>query len=512
MSKWAKISWLIAAIALVCLVSIRFVIGGWDNMLFGLVAVFLIGVISAIIVDVRFYLEFFTLRTTKHGLNMGTMILLGVVLIVSVNILAVKRDKTWDFTEEKLFSLSDQSRDVLKSLTEDLQMMVFYRGAKDQEVREQIKNTTDLYAKASKKVKVQFIDAFVDREKSQEYLQGLGDITDAVFFVEYKGKKVRVESPFDEEKTTASIIKSTRSSQKKIYFLTGHGERDIDSEDPEGLREFKNSSIGAAFAVEKLSLIDNPKIPEDAAVIAIVGPTTQLLENEMQLIRDFAQKGGGVLLALDPGLRHQGQLLTKSFGVEFLNNYLINDRVQIIGRGPAAGLGVTFDATHPITKSFKTQNFTLFDVSSELRPASNLPDGFAVTELVKTPPATFTVPELKAAVTPGDRKMVTVGIATSGKFNPAVQDAKEFRAVIFGDSDFIAQKDIMQGLNLDLAMNSIAFLADESDLISIRAKQPAGTKLELTTIKQNSFIIGGVAIPLLLFVMGGTVWYRRRGA
>ncbi len=490
----------------------RFIMGGWDNVLFAPLGLFIVGALAALVVDFKFYLEFFTLKTTKHGLNMGTAILLGLAIIVSVNVLAVKREKVWDFSEEKLFSLSDQSKEVIKGLSEDLMLLVFYRGAKDQPIKEQIVGTATLYKKESTKINLQVIDAFVDREKSQDYLQGLGDITDVVFFVEYKGKRVRVESPFDEEKTTSAIIKATRERQKKIYFVTGHGERDLDSEEPEGLKEFKNALIGAAYTVEKLNLMESQKVPEDAVVLAVVGTTTQLLDSEIQMIKDFAKSGGSVFLAFDPGLKHQGQLLTKYFGVEFLNNYLINDRIQIVGRGVAAGLGVIFDQMHSITKNFRSQNFTLFDVASELKPASSLPDGINVIELVKTPPSSFSVQDLKQANKPGDRRMFTVAMAAQGKLDASQQGAKDFKAVVCGDSDFVAQKDILQGLNLDLAMNAISFLADETDLISIRAKQPVGTKLELTSVRQNSFVIASIALPLLLSIIGGAIWHRRRSA
>ncbi|NQZ02475.1 MAG: gliding motility ABC transporter, partial [Bdellovibrionales bacterium] len=87
-----------------------------------------------------------------------------------------------------------------------------------------------------------------------------------------------------------------------------------------------------------------------------------------------------------------------------------------------------------------------------------------------------------------------------------------FSAVVFGDSDFMTNQGIIHGLNRDLALNSFLFLADEKDIISIRPKQLKGTKVELTTSAQRGVILGGIALPLSLFVLSSIIWFRRRGS
>ncbi len=84
--------------------------------------------------------------------------------------------------------------------------------------------------------------------------------------------------------------------------------------------------------------------------------------------------------------------------------------------------------------------------------------------------------------------------------------------MIFGDSDFVSNKSIAQGLNRDLALNSFSFLAQEDDLISIRPKQPKGTQLMMTKYTQLGLVGAGVGLPLILLILGGVVWFRRRGA
>ena len=77
------------------------------------IAVFFFGL--AVFKDARFYLEFLTMRTTKHGMNMGALILMAVVALVSINFLAVRYEKKFDWTSERLNSLSDQSLKAFKA-------------------------------------------------------------------------------------------------------------------------------------------------------------------------------------------------------------------------------------------------------------------------------------------------------------------------------------------------------------------------------------------------------------
>lgn len=515
MSRWGKIFWLVAGLSIAIMLSTRFILGAWMPFMWVFFGLFVGTLAGALFVDFRFYLEFFTLRTTKHGMNMGVMILLVFGILVSVNFLSLQKNKTWDLTEEGLFTLADQSRDLLRGLNDDIQIKIFYRGAKDKDIKQKLMGAFELYQEFSGKVKVQFIDAYVENMLAQEYLKGLSENEQAVVFVEYKGRKVRVEQPFDEEKITAAMIRATRDTTRTIYFLTGHGELDLDATGDEGLSTLKKGLTDSGFKVSKMNLLENPEIPGDADVVAIIGPKNQIFEAEINKLRDFARQGGKLFIAADPGQKHQLSLLVRSFGLEFKNNFVINDALQLMGRGAAGALGMVFDRGSDITKKFRTrEDFTLFDLATEVTKAVDAPLELSYVELVKTPPNSFSVAELGKEAKGSERRPHTLAMSVAGKLPGAGEAPKaaEFAAVVFGDSDFLSQKDIMQGLNLDLALNSISFLVKETDLISIRPKQPAGTKIALSGTTWGLTVMAGVLLPLALLISGGVFWFRRRSA
>ena len=82
----------------------------------------------------------------------------------------------------------------------------------------------------------------------------------------------------------------------------------------------------------------------------------------------------------------------------------------------------------------------------------------------------------------------------------------------FGDADFASNALLGFQGNKDFVLNSVAWLAEDSDLISIRPKEPSDRRLTLTSAQQtNVIILSMFVIPGLVFLAGGLTWWRRRG-
>jgi ABC-type uncharacterized transport system involved in gliding motility auxiliary subunit len=514
------------------IVATRTILGGWINMLYVPLALFFLGLVLAVAFDFKNLLEFFTMRTTKHGMNMGALILLTLVLLFSINYLGVRFDKTFDVTEEKLNSLSDQSAKVVNALTEDLTFYIFYKGEEARQQQTALKQNLTLYEEASPKIKIRSVNTYVDNALALQFLNDLNDKNrgETFLFVEYKGKKVRVDQTapgqVTEEGVTSAIIRATRSGTKAIYFLTGHGERDLKGEEPDSLKQLTEALEGASYKVESLNFAEKPRIPEDASAIAIVGPLHPLMDAELEMLRNYSRAGGRLLIAADPGQRNNIALLTKSLGIEFKNNFVFNQISQIVGRGLATAIGLDYDSTNDITKNFRNGEMTIFDLASEVIPDPGLTGNFLTKTLVKTHESAFTVADVKsasaAAPKADDLKPVSLAVLVEENIEANSPPAKEGEApppvkrgsatLVFGDSDFMANKSLYQGLNRDLALNSFSFLAQETDLISIRPKQPKGTQLILTEYSQLGLVAAGVSLPLVLLIASAVLWFRRRGA
>lgn len=525
MSKWGKISLLLSGLSIAVMVAARTIIGGWTDILFVPFGLFFVGILLALIVDFKVLVEFFTMRTTKHGMNMGALILLMLALLVSLNYLGVRFNKSLDLTEEKLNSLSEQSAEVVKRLDEDLNIYIFYKGEEAKQAQQAIKQNLTLYEESSSKIKIRPVNTYVENALALQFLNDLNDKNrgEIFVFVEYKGKKVRVdlEGPgqISEEGVTSAIIRATRTGEKKIYFITGHGERDLRGEEPDALGQLVESLEGASYKVETLNFAEKPQIPDDAHVIAIVGSLTPFLDAELDLLRGYARAGGRILIAADPGQRHNLALLTKSLGVEYKNTFIFNQLSQIVGRGLATAIGLIYSAEAEPTKNFRDGEMTIFDLASEVIADPNSTSGLKPYSLVRTHETAFSVAEVQNAQRPRpeDLRPHSLAVLVEGNLQESTEDkpdaeSAQFAAIVFGDSDFMANKSLYQGLNRDLALNSFSYLAQETDLISIRPKQPKGTQMILTEYSQLGLVAAGVSLPLVLLVAAGILWFRRRGA
>lgn len=522
MSKWGLASLTIATLCMIIVIMARFILGGWLDMLWFPLGMGLVSFVALLITEHKTIWEFLTMRTTKNGMNMGMIILMMIVVLASVNYLSIRYNKTIDLTEEKINSLSEQTLDVLEKIEGEMKILVFYHEEADQR-KEQLRQVLEFYSENSARLNVRFYNVMTENVMTQKYVNPLPDKTrEKLFaFVEYKGKTVRIDSPLNsEEKVTSAMIKASREGAKTIYFLTNHGEPGLDLDETNGLSGLKKALEDSSFVVKPLDLISNPKVPEDAAVVAVVGPTVAMLEPEMDLLRDYARSGGRLLVAADPGQRHNIAQLTKSLGVEFKNNYILSPTSRLMGRSMASAIGAIYSAESEITNKFQAM-ITVFDLASEVVFAPDAPKGLKSQDLVQSAGNSFSAVDLEN-VKPTEQRPYVLGVSVEGSLikdadpaenpeaeNDAGTDA-EYAAVVFGDSDFLTNQGLINGLNRDLALNSLTWLAREADLVTIRPKQLKGTQLMMTTSTEKLVVIAGVSMPLLLLCIAGFLWFRRR--
>jgi len=298
MSKLSKILFSLAGLALAAFALARFLLGGWMPFYTILLVFTAVFVLTALYMDRKLFLDFFTMRTTKHGINMGALILLVLALIVIVNYIGIKRNKTWDFSQAQTNTLSDQSVQILKNLESELKVLYFYKDGTqgNEENRRAFRELLKKYQDQSNHVRLEFYEVNQHPTLAEEYgvTKGTG-----LAFVEYQGRRNRIEK-VDEQEITQGIIKITRKKSKTIYFVTGHGERDIeDAQEASGLNMFKLLIENNSFTVKTWNLPSAPQVPADADTVAIIGPQQVFSSYEIAVLDDYLKKGGNLLLALE---------------------------------------------------------------------------------------------------------------------------------------------------------------------------------------------------------------------
>jgi ABC-type uncharacterized transport system involved in gliding motility auxiliary subunit len=502
MSKAGKVLIIAGLLFWAALYVFRLAYGGWHPALWVPLVLGTLLLLAGFIKDRRGLFAFFTMRTTKHGLNMGAVIAIALVGLTCVNILSVKYNHKFDWTSDKLNSLSDQSVKAAKALTQKTEIVLLYRENEQggENVQRSIRDLVSMYQNVSPKISFSAHNAIVDPAFAKHYDYSAGPFA---VFAQQGDRKLKIDQP-NEEGLTRALIKLGRTQKKVVYFITGHGERDLDAKDADGL-SFLVDELRVTYDVKSLALYSNQnQVPADAALVAIVRPTQQFLDPEIHGLREYVQtKGGRLFIAIDPGMKQNLSGLARSFGIAFHNDYVIDLRSRTLHMGPASVLGTNYPDRSDITKAFGESSFSLFQIASSLTKSPDAPEDAKVIGLVGTDAQTMATTEL-GEVTFKPNGPHTIGMqATSAKSE----------VIVFGDSDFLSNGFIQQNLNNDLALNIFSELANDKDLISIRPRVAKGTKLEMTRQNFNAYVLLFLLpLPIVMFGLGGWMWWRRRTA
>lgn len=521
MSKIGKICFGFSVLAFLILGTARLIYGGWHDSLWVPFVLMFAFFIAGAIKDRVALKEILTMRTTKHGMNMGALILIALTGLVCLNFLATRYDKKLDWTSEGLNSLSEQSIAAAKGLKQETELVLIYRkdGSSDENIPRVVGDLVNMYKNVTDKLKYSPYNGLQRPDLAQKYEFTQGSF---VFYAVQGERKVKIDPP-TEEGLTRALIKLGRDKKKTIYFTRGHGELLLDDKEALGLSYLKDD-LSVTYEVKPLALFETSnQVPEDADVVAIIGPKQQFLAAELEGLRDYARRGGHLFIALDPGQRHNLSLLTKTFGIEFANNFILDLRSQALRSSPSLVLGTEFSRTSEITRAFKSDGnqIALFELSSNLQKAPDPAfEAFEFDELIKTDQSTAAVSELKERLEYRPNGPHVVAMTVKGVLPPkgekpkaaSQEGGKEFSVVVFGDSDFVANRLILNNSNRDLIGNSFAWLTSDTELISIRPKEPKATALTLPSGSYYSLILSLLALSILLLGSGVGFWWRRRTA
>ena len=282
MSRLGKLSLIFAVISLLCFAIAKSIIVEWIPFFTVLLGLFGFFLVFSFYWDRKFFAEFFSMKTTKHGMNMGVLIFGFMGLVIAANILGARHYKTWDFSVNQLNSLSEQSIQLLKDLKFDLKVIYIYKqnSANLEDNRKAFNQLIRRYQDQTDKLKLDFVEADEQPDIAKKY-----DFKGAqAVYLDYNGKTNRIEK-LDEQNLTSALVKVTREKSKTIYFTTGHSESDLDSADTaEGTGILKNLLKDNNYTAKTIDFSSVGKMPVDIDVLAIVGPQHPFQRLEVQAI------------------------------------------------------------------------------------------------------------------------------------------------------------------------------------------------------------------------------------
>jgi ABC-type uncharacterized transport system involved in gliding motility auxiliary subunit len=461
-------------------------------------------------------------------------IILAAVLTGMVNWLGFRHYVRGDWTKSQIYSLSDKTLNVLKGVNSDISAIVFMTPSTP--LFAEVKELLQRYQAKAPRLKVEFIDPERDPLRTRQLAQDFGvSAANTVVFsagdrkkyvtsdqlAEYDysgmqyGQQPRMKGFKGEEQFTAAILGVVNPKQPKIYFSTGHGERELDGYQQDGLSQFKEYLKRDNLDAQTTTLLKG-EVPADCDLLVIAGPRAPFADVERNAVKAYLDKGGRVLLMLDPVLGGQARPsgledLVKAYGVEFGNDLVIDPNNAL----PFVDLSTVFAndfRSHAVVNGLKGMAVVL-PVTRSVTTATAT--GATSTQLLMTSAGGWGEHDLAAIAArhaiqkdPTDTQgPVSLGVAAESESDK--QDG--WRLVAFGNSYFIANGQLPNAGNLNLGLNSVNWLAKREQSLGIAPRAPEQVQLFLSRGQMRTItVISLIGLPLLAMVLGGAVWWRRR--
>jgi len=473
----------------------------WSSVALGLGVALLA---LAVVVKPEPVVRALTGRRARYGSNAVVMTLSFLVIVGVVNYIGGRYHWRWDTTATKEYSLSEQTRQIVQALDEPVSLKAFFtpthynRIAAEDILQEYV-------ALAPSLISAEVIDPELNRQAAVE--AGVG--RDGVVVVQ-KGDRVEYAFGVAEQDLTSAILKLTQERQRGVYFVTGHGERSPDSYEDNGYGAVGQGLEAENYAVDTINLATVSAIPEAVDVLAVVDPRTAFQQAEIDLLLGFLESGGGVLVMVEPGLPDPFGGALEAYGVSLPDALLLDPAKAFYG-----------DAATPLVDSYGYHQIT-----KDVMGYSSLYPGARPVVLTEDPPEEWYLTELAVTSPQGEAEWdyrgtgqatgepLTGALPLAVAIEPAYDREGVGRMVVFGDATFVENSVVSQVMgvsNADLFLNSVAWLAEDESLISLRATEPEDRSVALSGVTMNLVLLfSAVVMPALVAAIGVGVWWRRR--
>jgi ABC-type uncharacterized transport system involved in gliding motility auxiliary subunit len=522
MNRYPRVLGILALILLNLGASIYFLKPDWSQV--GLIAM-AAGVVTliAFLTSNRSALTNVFLRVLKIKflISVILLVIVGLSLPVFIELLSARYNYRLDLTENKRYTLAEQTRKILESL--QVPVTAYVVTAETDPSYETLKDLMDRYAAASPNFQVVYTNPWTDPTTVKQYnVTTMGTVV-----LEANGRTKKVQTKKEADITNA-LVEVTSEEKKKVYFLKGHGERLIDNTEPEGLSELKAALRKDNYDVEELVLAQTGKVPDDCTVLVIAGPTRPFVDSEVMPLLDYVNNGGRVLFLPDTDTPDEVIDLFSTFGFK-VGKDLVADlslAAQLAGTNGLMPI-ITSVGYHDIVKNFGFAPMMVMARSVEADTSNPRIDSVA---LVYTSPESWAEKNLdqleEIKYDEGVDKLgpISLGVASeirldesgesaadAGEGDEGEKEDRKARFVVFGDVDFVTNGYYLYPGNSDLVLNAVSWLSEMEQMIAMRPRESVAEPLFLTAAQQRFIVTEFVILlPLSIILIGIVAILPRR--
>ena len=484
----------------------------------------------------RKFIEIIKKKWIRDSLFTATLVLILIAIFILVNLLFMNLDiAPWDFTEQGLYTLSDESKEQIANVEQNVTMYFFGYDEGSTAV-----TLAKQYHDANDKITIQIINTSERPDLAAQYNVSTSSQLVAVQATErYKIIDASEMYTYDsstyqyidvtEQKLTNAILDVTIAQKPQIYFLTGHGEYGISSSSAMGtLATYIENDVNDVNTLDLLT----SDMPETCDVLVIANPTSDFTDLETEKIQNYINAGGKIVWMQDPYMFNAGWTesttypnITKilsQFGISFSSGVVCEQGTDHMIAG-TPDLIVPEMTYNQIVQDLYTDGMVALLDSGRINTVSDeeLEElGVTASPFLQSTETSFYRADINSDISQKldsdeDGPFVLAEILTK-----KIDDDTESTLVAYSNALFATNYTVQISgsigtpisirQNKDIILNTIAYLSDREDTIRIR-KDTGLVSFDAITEQENRVVLWIIfAIPVIIIVAGIVVAIVRK--
>lgn len=464
-----------------------------------------------------------SVKNFSFGAYSTGMIAVAVAIVVLVNIMLGEMSASWtaiDLTQQKLYSLTDQTKQYVQNMQEDVTIYVLIGEEEQDTILEQ---TLQRYDDLSEHITVEYVDPTVNPTFHMQYTDSDISMNSLIFVSEKRSKVVDYtniyESNIDyttytatttgydgEGQITSALDFVLTDSMPKLYMTEGHNEMSLSN-------TFLTALEKENVEYESIHLMNYETIPEDAACLFINHPVSDFSADDKDKVINYLRQGGKVILISG----YSGKELTNVeaiaafMGLQLTDGMVVEQNMDNYYRYPYYVLPIQEYSTYTNGLYGEMLLFTPYVRGIQIIDESN--DEMTYTQFLKTSDMSFAKTDMT-----NEEDYIQTENDIQGPFAIGVEavlsmGGGEATMVLYSGEQIFTDdaSAIASGANLTLFTNTISSFVNHDSSISVPVKSYS---VSLLTVPQTDLVvlqlITIIILPLGCLAAGLIIWFRRR--
>lgn len=469
----------------------------------------------------------FGTRSSKMGSYSFLLTIVVLAILVTVNIALSFLPDSYvqeDLTANQLYSISSQSKVLLSSLEEDITIYwVVASGEEDEYVEKLLHNYEDYSSRVTVEKKdpdlnPDFTNAYTDETiYNNSVIVECGDKYRYISYQDmYETSSMSYYSMYSsadefagESLITSAISYCTTEELPVIHILEGHGEAELTESFQEALERDN-------LETETLSLLNLEAVPEETECILINSPSTDISETERDMLLDFMEKGGRVLVISGtvegeelPNLNS----VMENYGISVLEGVVVEENTENYVYGNPVLLMPEMNSSD-ITDPLINDNYQVVVPVAKALDVSEASEDVTVTSLLESSEESFIKEEGYDIETYEQEDGDTQGPLTlAALVTKDLEDDSQMQLVWIASSLMLedAYNSYSSDANEDFVLNVLEMMCEKDDSISVRSKSLTNEYLTISTGDSSMIKVATMGvIPGAYLLIGIIVAVRRK--